>query len=40
MANLLGLEVKTIVETTPEEIERVKNWINISANRLLQYRML
>ena len=28
MANLLGLEVKTIVETTPEEVERVKNWIN------------
>jgi len=28
MANLLGLEVKKIVETPPEEIERVKNWIN------------
>ena len=28
MANLLGLEVKKIVETTPEEIEKVQNWIN------------
>ncbi|MGB4600110.1 MAG: nitrogenase molybdenum-iron protein subunit beta [Trichlorobacter sp.] len=28
MANLLGLEVKKIVETPPEEIERVQNWIN------------
>jgi len=28
MANALGLEVKKIVETPPEEIERVKNWIN------------
>src|SRR6185369_10640422 len=28
MSNLLGLEVKKIVETTPEEVERVHNWIN------------
>ena len=28
MSNLLGLEVKKIVETPPEEIERVKEWIN------------
>jgi len=28
MSNLLELEVKKIVETTPEEIEKVKNWIN------------
>ncbi len=28
MSNLLGLEVKKIVETPPEEMERVKNWIN------------
>jgi nitrogenase molybdenum-iron protein beta chain len=28
MANLLGLEVKKIVETSAEEIEKVQNWIN------------
>lgn len=28
MSNLLGLEVKKIVATPPEEVERVRNWIN------------
>ena len=28
MSNLLGLEVKKVTETPPEEVERVKNWIN------------
>ena len=28
MANALGLEMKTVSEDTPEEIERVRNWIN------------
>lgn len=28
MANNLGLAVKPVTETSPEEIERVKNWIN------------
>jgi len=33
MSNLLGLEVKKIVETPPEEIERVKEWINTEEYR-------
>ena len=28
MSNALGLEMKTVSEDTPEEVERVKNWIN------------
>jgi nitrogenase molybdenum-iron protein beta chain len=28
MANALGLEMKTVSEDTPEEVDRVKNWIN------------
>lgn len=28
MANALGLEMKTVSEDSPEEVERVKNWIN------------
>jgi len=28
MSNLLGLEVKKVTETPPEEVERVQNWIN------------
>jgi nitrogenase molybdenum-iron protein beta chain len=28
MANALGLEIKPVTEDLPEEVERVKNWIN------------
>jgi nitrogenase molybdenum-iron protein beta chain len=28
MANVLGLEVKPVTEDLPEEVDRVKNWIN------------
>jgi nitrogenase molybdenum-iron protein beta chain len=28
MANALGLEMKTVSEDSPAEVERVRNWIN------------
>lgn len=38
MSNLLGLEIKKIVETPPEEIERVAAWINTEEYKELNFK--
>jgi nitrogenase molybdenum-iron protein beta chain len=38
MANNLGLAVKPVTETSPEEIERVANWINTEEYKELNFK--